>query len=166
MCALFFWEKGLALLVTLSHEAQYMYWDQTGLLQLTLCDIDILFRIMHALCTGLNAVFSKPGQSQGLLYKKPCHWLVKSVSHPFPPIALRHRYAQTIRENSSSYKIDYFIVIQKCLNPERHHNPISGSKVTAIILKGLILLIGGVASRRVCACSLHRRLVSVSVISI
>ena len=41
------------------------------------------------------------------------------------------------------------------LNPEEHQNCIDGSKVTTILLKGWILLIGGVASRRVCACSLR-----------
>ena len=34
------------------------------------------------------------------------------------------------------------------LNPEGHLNPFSGSKVTAILLKGLIWPIGGVASGR------------------
>ena len=60
---------------------------------------------------------------------------------------------------SYSYKIDYFIVIKNFLNPERHQNPISGLKVTAILLKGWIWPIGGVASGRVCVCSLHSRLV-------
>ena len=45
------------------------------------------------------------------------------------------------------------------LNPEGYQNPISGSKVTVILLKGLIFPIGGVASGRVCACSLRSRLV-------
>ena len=54
-------------------------------------------------------------------------------------------------DSSFSYKIH--IVIKNFLNPEEHQNPISGSKVTAILLKGLILPIGGVASGRVCACS-------------
>ena len=35
-------------------------------------------------------------------------------------------------------KIDYVIVIKNFLNPEGHQNPISGSKVTALLLKGLI----------------------------
>ena len=39
-------------------------------------------------------------------------------------------------------KIDYVIVIKKFLNPEGHQNPINGSKVTAILLKGWILPIG------------------------
>ena len=37
---------------------------------------------------------------------------------------------------------------------------LSGSKVTAILLKGWILPIGGIASGRVCACSLRSRLVN------
>ena len=46
------------------------------------------------------------------------------------------------------------------LNPEGHQNRITGSKVTAILVKGYILPIGGVALGRVCACSLRSRLVS------
>ena len=55
--------------------------------------------------------------------------------------------------------MDYVIVIKYFLNPERHQNPISGSKVRVILLKGWILPVGGVASRRVCAFSLRSRLV-------
>ena len=51
-------------------------------------------------------------------------------------------------------------MIKAFLNPEGHKNPISGSKVTAILLKRWIWPIGGVASGRVCACSLNSRLVS------
>ena len=60
---------------------------------------------------------------------------------------------------SSSYKIDHVIVIKNMLNPEGHQNPISGAKVTVFLLKEWILPIGGVASGRVCACSLRSRLV-------
>ena len=63
------------------------------------------------------------------------------MSEPFPPIALWRRHAQT--DSSSSYKIDYVIVIKTFLNPEGHQSRISGSKVTAILLKGCILPIGG-----------------------
>ena len=35
------------------------------------------------------------------------------------------------------------MVIKKFQNPQRHQNPISGSKVTVILLKGWILPIGG-----------------------
>ena len=68
------------------------------------------------------------------------------MSQPFPPIALRRRHAQRVRDSSSSYKIDYVIVIKTFLNPEGHQNRISGSKVTAILLKGWILPIGGASA--------------------
>ena len=55
-------------------------------------------------------------------------------------------------------KKDYIIMIKKFLIPEGHQNPVSGSKDTAILLKGWIWPIGGVASGRVCAYSLHSRL--------
>ena len=41
------------------------------------------------------------------------------------------------------------MVVKTFLNPEGHHNRIIGSKVTFILLKGLILPIGGAASGRV-----------------
>ena len=87
-------------------------------------------------------MFSRPGQSQGLLYKQSRHSLIDSVSHPFPSTALRRRHAQTVRDRSSSYKIDYVIGIKNFLNPEYHQNMINGSKVTAILLKGWILPLG------------------------
>ena len=37
-------------------------------------------------------------------------------------------------------------MIKNFLNPERHQNPISGSQVTAILLKGWILSIGGASA--------------------
>ena len=49
-------------------------------------------------------------------------------------------------------------MITNFLNPEGHQNPISGSKFTAILLKGWILPFGGASSGRVCACSLRSRL--------
>ena len=48
-------------------------------------------------------------------------------------------HAQPVRDRSSSYKIDYVIVIRNFLNLEEYQNPISGSKVRAILLKGWIL---------------------------
>ena len=59
-----------------------------------------------------------------------------SVRQPFPPTALRRRHAQTVRDSSSSYKMDYVIVVKTFLNPEGHQNRITDSKVTAILLKG------------------------------
>jgi hypothetical protein len=64
-----------------------------------------------------------------------------------------------VRDSFSSYKIDYVKVIKNFQNPKGHQNPISGSTVTLILLKGWILPIGGVASGRVWACSLCSRLV-------
>ena len=61
---------------------------------------------------------------------------IDPVSEPFPPTALRRSHAQTGRDSSSSYKIDYVIVIKNFLNPEGHQNGITGSKVTSILLKG------------------------------
>ena len=64
-----------------------------------------------------------------------------------------------VRDGSSSYKIDYVIIIKNCLNSKEPQNRISGSKVTVILLKNWILPIGGVASGRVCACSLNSKLI-------
>ena len=50
-------------------------------------------------------------------------------------------------------------MIKNFLNPEGHQNPISGSKVMAILLKGWILPIGVASWGRVCACSLRSSLV-------
>jgi hypothetical protein len=81
------------------------------------------------------------------------------VSQPFPPTALRRRHAQTLKDRASSYKIDYIIVIKNFLNPEGHQNRISGSKVTAILVKGWILPIGGASAGEGLPCSLRSRLV-------
>ena len=64
-----------------------------------------------------------------------------------------------VRDRSSNNKIKYVTGIKNVLNPKGHQNPISGSKGTAILLKGWIGPIGGVASGRVGACSLQSRLV-------
>ena len=68
------------------------------------------------------------------------------MSDPLVTTALQRRRDQTVGDSSSSYKIDYVIVIKNFLNPEGHQNHIAGSKVTAILVKGYILPIGGVAS--------------------
>ena len=106
---------------------------------------------LSPVCGIFSCTFiSRPGQSQGLLYKQPCHSLINSfihsLSHPFPPTALPRRHAQMGRDRASSYKIDYVIVITTFLNPKGHQNPINGSKVTAILLKGWISPIGGASA--------------------
>ena len=60
----------------------------------------------------------------------------------------------SLRDRCSSHKIDYVIVILNFLNLEGHQNPISGSKVTDILLKGWILPIGGASAGRVCPAAL------------
>ena len=68
------------------------------------------------------------------------------MGQPFPPTALRRRHAQTVRDSTSSYKIVYVIVIKNFLNPKGRQNPISGSKVTAILLKVWIFPLGGASA--------------------
>ena len=86
------------------------------------------------------------------------------MSEPFPPTASRRRHAQTVRDSTSSYKIDYVIVIKTFLNPEGHQNRISGSKVTAILLKGWLLPMGGASAGKGLRSTGLPRLVSVSVL--
>ena len=76
-----------------------------------------------------------------------------------PPTAFRRRYAQTVRDSSSSYKIEYVLVIKNFLYPKGRQHCITGSKVMAILLKQRILSIGGVASGRVCNYSLRSSIV-------
>jgi hypothetical protein len=64
-----------------------------------------------------------------------------------------------VADGAFSHKIDYVTIVKEILNPERHPNCITGSKVPAILLNGWILPIGGASSGTVCACSLRSRLV-------
>ena len=82
---------------------------------------------------------ANPGKARGCSTNT---FVIKLVGEPFPPTALRCRHAQTVRKSSFIYKIDYVIAIKTFLNPEAHQNPISGSTVKVILLKGLILPIG------------------------
>ena len=92
-------------------------------------------------------IFSRPGEARGCSTNSlVLNYFSESVSEPSPPTALPRRHAQTVRDSSSSYKIDYVIVIKNFLNPEGYQNPINGSKVTAILLKGWILPIGGASA--------------------
>ena len=67
-----------------------------------------------------------------------------------------------VGDGASSHKIDWVRKLFEILNIEGHQHCIIGSKVTAILLNGWVLLIGGAASGRVCACSLRSRLVSLA----
>ena len=64
-----------------------------------------------------------------------------------------------VEDGAFSHKIDYVTIFLEILNLEGHPNRITGPKVAAILLNGLILPVGGIASERVCACSLRSRLV-------
>ena len=95
----------------------------------------------------IQCFFSRPGQSQGCSTNTSfTHSLIDSFIHPLVPTALLCRHAQTVGASSSSYKIDYFIVIKHSLNLKGHQNPISASKVTTIILKRWILPISGASA--------------------
>ena len=61
-------------------------------------------------------------------------------------ISLRRRHALTVGNGASSHKIDYITIFLEILNLEGEQNRITGSKVTAILLNGWILPIGGDAS--------------------
>ena len=70
------------------------------------------------------------------------HSFIHQLSYPLVPAALQRRHAKTVKESSSSYKIDYVIVIQNFLNHGGHQHCIIGLKVMPILLKGCILPIG------------------------
>ena len=74
------------------------------------------------------------------LQKAPkLHSLTDSLGDPLVPTALQLRHAQTVRDSSSSYKIDYVIVIKNFLNLKGHR--FTGSKVTAILVRGRFCLL-------------------------
>ena len=105
----------------------------------------------------LFLIFSRPGQSQGLLCKHL--WLIRWLSNPFFPQLYN---AATPKRLEIALPV---IVTKNCLNPKGHQNRIIGSKVTAILLNGWILPICEVASGRVCACILRSRLFFFKLIS-
>ena len=51
-----------------------------------------------------------------------------------------------VEDGASSHKIDYFTIFKETLSLEGHPNRITGSRVTAILLYGLILPIGGASA--------------------
>ena len=64
-----------------------------------------------------------------------------------------------VEDGASTHKMGYIRKVKEILNLERHQNCTTGSRVRAILLKGGILPIGGVALGRVYVYSLRRRLV-------
>ena len=59
-----------------------------------------------------------------------------------------------MEDGAFSHKIDYVTIFWENLNLEAHLNRITGSKVTAILQKGGILPIDGIASGRICEAGL------------
>ena len=60
-----------------------------------------------------------------------------------------------VKNGDSSHKIYYTDMLSEILNPEGHQN----CCITTILLNVWILPTGAVSSARVCACSVHSRLV-------
>ena len=56
-----------------------------------------------------------------------------------------------VADGAFSHKIDYFTIVLDMRNPKGHPMHNTRSKVTAILLKGWFLSVGGAASRRVWA---------------
>ena len=63
-------------------------------------------------------VFSELASPEG--YTSVTYLLINSLSHPLVLTALQRRHAQTVRDRSYSFKINYVIVIQNFLNLEGH----------------------------------------------
>ena len=104
-----------------------------------------------------SKVFSRPGRSQGLLYKHLCELLIHELSHPLVKISFRCRHVLIFEDGAFSNK--NVIIFQENINPEGHLNRSIGSKAMAILVNRGVLPSGGVALGRVCACSLRSSLV-------
>ena len=102
-----------------------------------------LYDIWVSPCHEKNGVkacsmISRPGNARGCSTNTS---VINRVTDPLVPTPVWRHHAKMVRVSSSSYKIDYVIVIKSFLNSKGHHNPITGSKVTAILLKGWICLL-------------------------
>ena len=98
-------------------------------------------------------------------YIKHTAFFIGSLTDPFPPTALRHCHAQTVRDRSSSYKTGYEIVIKNFLHPKGHQSPISGSKVMVTLPNGWILPIGGAsAGEGLRSAGLSRQVITTTVV--
>ena len=68
-------------------------------------------------------IFSKPGLSQGLLYKNLrdslMNWLIQTW---FVKISLRRRHAQSFTNGASNHETNYKDIFSEILNPEGHQN--------------------------------------------
>ena len=99
---------------------------------------------------GLFKLFSRPGRSQGLLYKHR----ILSLKYLYSAVTPKR-----LKMVLPVIKPTILTFSSEILNLEGHQNRCIGSKVTAILLNGWILPNGGASLGRVCACSLRSRLV-------
>ena len=98
---------------------------------------------------NLRHIQQTRAKPEGLLYKHCHNSLTDSVCLcPFVTKALKRRQPQTVRNDTFSPKIDKVAQVQGLLNQQGYQNCIIGSKVMAILQKGLIFLIGQLASER------------------
>ena len=88
-----------------------------------------------------------PGEASGCSSNT---FSIRWLSHPLVKISLRRRHAKMVKHGASCHKTNYIDIFPEILNLDGHQNRCVGSKVMAILLNGLILLTGGVASGRVC----------------
>ena len=105
----------------------------------------LLFCIKHATLLSSNTISALSGyyQHKAVAMTFPLGlFFTITQSLADPPTPLRRRHPQTVIASTSSYKIG----IKTFLNPEGHQHRITGSKVTAILLKRWILPIGGASS--------------------
>ena len=58
----------------------------------------------------------------------------------------RRHHTLMFEDGAFSHKIDYITIFKENLNPERYPNRITSSQVTAILMNGLILPIGGASA--------------------
>ena len=107
-----------------------------------------------------SPIFCRPWQNQVLIYKKKHSnsFINLSVHLIIDPL---WAYIYGAAKPKRLYMVLLVIkwTMLHILNLKGHQYCIIGLKVTAIFLKGLILPISGVASVRVCACSLRHSLV-------
>ena len=101
--------------------------------------------VLNLIIFGRNTFFgtyylflADPGEARGSSTNSlVIHLYIQSVSLFLPQLygaATPERFEIALPVK----KIDHVIVIRNSLNPDGHENPISGSKVKAILPKGLI----------------------------
>ena len=73
--------------------------------------------------TAKYLLLADPGKARGCFtITSVTHWFIHSFSNPLLPTALRRRHTQTVRDSTSSYKIDHVIVISKSWRASKWHH--------------------------------------------